>query len=680
MAANRAAEQFHANVTGVLSGVLNVFRSAAVPVCADQLPARAAPLRARPAAMLMPSAHAWAWALVLVAVWYALAHTASAHFLGVMPGREAWMRDLLAHLLIGGALFLMARNLLRFAVAMVVLFSAFTAGNAIKLAVLGGPVMPDDFIAAKNLFLLLDGWQLWGSGAMLALPLVGLLWMFAWRQARAWVTLAAVALAVAALVSHPASASRWLDERFGDWVWNQRGNYEMRGLPIHLVQEAARNLARRGAAPEVAEVDEALTRLGATQPSPFMAVGAAEAGRSGRNVHMIVLESFWDPVALKAAGLSADPLDPAFRNLWKATGHARALSPVFGGYTANAEFEALCGFPVHTDAVFFEGRLRRDVPCLPRHLAEAGYRSFASHPNAAPFWNRINAYRRVGFERYWSDRDFVLDDMNGEFLSDASLFRQVLDRVGPALGGAQPVFNYVLTYFGHLDYPLNSARPAVIKADTDSALVQAYANTVYYKSRELMGFVKELRKRDPDAIIVMFGDHLPSLGWNHGGYAESGLLAPNRSDFDDEMFRTMVATPLVVIDGKRGPLRTGDLPIYALPALILDLLGDERDTMLRFAARADDAVRVRPLPGVHFTLDGEALTVCRSGELQSACEPSSAWVEAIGVLKRDLFSGEQHALNAAERLRGLQTVELEAEDVEASAASEEILPGNDNDV
>ena len=146
------------------------------------------------------------------------------------------------------------------------------------------------------------------------------------------------------------------------------------------------------------------------------------------------------------------------------------------------------------------------------------------------------------------------------------------------------------------------------------------------------------------------------------------------------MFRTMVATPLVVIDGKRGPLRTGDLPIYALPALILDLLGDERDTMLRFAARADDAVRVRPLPGVHFTLDGEALTVCRSGELQSACEPSSAWVEAIGVLKRDLFSGEQHALNAAERLRGLQTVELEAEDVEASAASEEILPGNDNDV
>ncbi|HHW62656.1 MAG TPA: LTA synthase family protein [Rhodocyclaceae bacterium] len=613
-------------------------------------------------------------------MWYVLAHLALAHVLHVAPGREAWVRDLLAHLLIGALLFLMAGSMLRFGVAMVVLFSAFTLGNAIKLAVLGGPVMPDDFSAARNLFMLLDGWQLWGSAALLALPLSALLWMFAWRRPRAWMALGAVVAGLIGLQVQPAPVSAWLDARFGDWVWNQRGNYEMRGLPIHLLQETARSLARRGAAPQANEVDDALSLLGATQPSPFLKAAALRPERGGRNVHMIVLESFWDPVALKAAGLSTDPLDPAFRKLWKAAGNARTLSPVFGGYTANAEFEALCGFPVKTDAVFFEGRLRRDVPCLPRHLGEAGYRSFASHPNAAPFWNRINAYRRVGFEQYWSDRDFVLDDMNGEFLSDASLFRQVLDRVGPELG-AQPVFNYVLTYFGHLDYPLNSARPEVIKAATDNGLVQAYANTVYYKSRELMSFVKELRKRDPDAIIVMFGDHLPSLGWNHGGYAESGLLAPNRSEFDDEMFRTMVATPLVVIDGKRGPIKTGDLPMYALPALILDLLGDDRDTMLRFAARADDTVRVRPLPGVHFTLEGEALTVCRSGELRPACEPSLAWVEAVGVLKRDLFSGEQHALSAAERLRGLQTVELEADELEAaSASSEEILPVSDTDV
>lgn len=622
----------------------------------------------------------WACAMGIVVAWYVAAQAGIAFAIGVSPGQDAWLRDLAAHLLAGTALFLMARSLKRFALAMAIVFSAFTVSNAIKLAVLGGPVMPDDFIAAKNLFLLLEGWQLWGSVAMLAVPLAGLLWMFAWRQPRAWLALAGVALAVMAVVRHPASVVSWMDARFGDWVWNQRGNYEMRGLPIHLAQEAARNLSRRLPPPQAGEVDEALARLGAKPPSGFFKAAQQSSGGAGRNVHMIVLESFWDPTPLKAAGLSADPLDPAFRKLWKATGNARALSPVFGGYTANAEFEALCGFPVRADAVFFEGSLRRDVPCLPRHLGEAGYRSIASHPNSAPFWNRINAYGRLGFGQYWSDRDFVLDDMNREFLSDASLYRQVLERIGPDLENGQPLFNYVLTYFGHLDYPLNEARPPVIEARSENELVAAYANTVYYKSRELMAFLRELRERDPEAIIVLFGDHLPSLGWNHGGYAESGLLAANRSEFDDAMFRTLVATPLVVIDGRRGPVRTGDLPIYALPALILDLLGDERDSMLRFVAQADDEIRVRPLPGMHFTLEGKALTVCRQGEDKPACEASNAWIEAVSVLERDIFSGAQHALRTPMRTDMLQTVELELDGIGGGLLPDVLAADSDNDV
>lgn len=95
-----------------------------------------------------------------------------------------------------------------------------------------------------------------------------------------------------------------------------------------------------------------------------------------------------------------------------------------------------------------------------------------------------------------------------------------------------------------------------------------------------MGFLKQLRRRDPDAIIVLFGDHLPSLGWKRGAYAESGLLAANRSEFDDEVFRTL---------GR----------------------------------------------------------------------------EAVSVLKRDLFGGHQHALGAAERLRGLQTVKREVDEMAA---------------
>ena len=123
----------------------------------------------------------WTWALALVALWYGAAQGGIA----LLVFRVRRLRDLGAHVLIGGVLFLMARSVMRFALAMVVLFSAFTLGNAMKLAVLGGPVMPDDFVAARNLFLLLDGWQFWASVAMLAVPGLALLWMFAWRMPRA---------------------------------------------------------------------------------------------------------------------------------------------------------------------------------------------------------------------------------------------------------------------------------------------------------------------------------------------------------------------------------------------------------------------------------------------------------------------------------------------------------------
>jgi len=118
--------------------------------------------------------------------------------------------------------------------------------------------------------------------------------------------------------------------------------------------------------------------------------------------------------------------------------------------------------------------------------------------------------------------------------------------------------------------------------------------------------------------------------------------------------------------------------LNAMPTV--QAFGQEANEAARFAARADDALRVRPLPGVHFTLDDRSLTICRGGEPLPGCEASTAWVEAVALLKRDLFSGAQHALGAPERLRGLQTVELEVHEIEASAVTEEILPGNDNDV
>ncbi len=128
------------------------------------------------------------------------------------------------------------------------------------------------------------------------------------------------------------------------------------------------------------------------------------------------------------------------------------------------------------------------------------------------------------------------------------------------------------------------------------------------------------------------------------------------------MFRTLVATPLVVIDGERGVVNTGDLPLYQLPGLLLSLLGDHRPSILGLTwpdLAADlGTVRLRPLPGLHVLGLEDAVIACRGeGVPHPACAATAERLEALRILSRDLFAGEQHALLHLEAPPGPQAVE-----------------------
>jgi phosphoglycerol transferase MdoB-like AlkP superfamily enzyme len=583
-----------------------------------------------------------AWTLLV----YAILEAGSNLFFDVEVLPRFWIRDFLAHLLLSSVIYLMARNFRTYAIAYALLVTILHVSNALKMVILGSPMMPDDFISVRNMFMLFSGWKFWIMVLMLALPLTALAAMIHWRHPRSWLSLSLVGAGILVLLNWPAQMMAAMDRQFGDWIWNQPGNYRERGLLIHLVQETARNVSRGLDVPDKAAVAKAFETLGHGEP----AAQTMTNDFTKRNVHLILLESFWDPLLLEGIEFSGDPITAEFRKLWAETGHSTVLSPVFGGYTANAEFELLCGFPVTVDTVFFEGWVRKAAPCLPAHLRDRGYDTYASHPNVAAFWNRVNVYDRIGFDTYWSKKDFLLDDMNRDFLGDASLYRQMLEKLDSKLESGEPLINYIVTIFGHLDYPFNASRPKVIEASGDNKMVEDFANQIYYKSRELMVFLDELRKRDPDGLIVMFGDHLPFLGPNYGGYTEIGMLESSRGDFTDPMFRTLTRTPMIVIDGQNGPLNTGELPMYRIPELVLDLLGDKSDSILRLSRLPVEQI-VRPLPGLHLLVDDEKSSVCKQKDSGNpgACAETAPLVEALDILTYDLFNGEQHGLELMEK-------------------------------
>jgi hypothetical protein len=251
--------------------------------------------------------------------------------------------------------------------------------------------------------------------------------------------------------------------------------------------------------------------------------------------------------------------------------------------------------------------------------------------------------------------------MNHEFLSDTSLYRQVLEKISGSLEAKKPVLDYIVTYFGHWNYPLSESRPPKVSTRSEIEEVSTYANTIYYKSRELMAFLDELRQRDPDGIIVAFGDHLPFLGENFAGYVDSGVLSANRSEFTPDMFKFYVSTPMIIIDGKNGPVKFGSLPLYQVPKLLLNLLNYNEPTIMDYVDPLPD-MRVRPLPGLHVDLlkDGK-IELCKEPPYSPSCLKSSNWLQDISVVSNDLFMGRQYTRPKHASVLPVETVPIETD-------------------
>ena len=568
---------------------------------------------------------------------------------GVPLDAKFWFRDYAGNLVVALILALLiqsARKSLLPAAALIILFQMC---NALKLTILGTPASPDDFFNIQNVFLLTEGWRRVALMFIAAIPLLLTIALFPWKHASAWLALLLLGLTGLVMAQNSEPLRVALDKQFGNSVWNQPANYRQRGLALHLFQETMRTASKVDKPPQSDEVRVALDTLTGTS-NGHVSPGSTTHGATStsdaapeRNVHVFVLESFFDPIALGEEWVPEDPLPADFRELWAATDNTTALSPVFGGYTANAEFEMLCGFPVTRNAVFFEGWLRQPAPCLPRKMDELGYRTVASHPNVPGFWNRTNAYQLVGFDEYRSKTDFDLTDSVDTLLMDHSMYKQVFGYLDASHTTA-PVFNYMLTYYGHLPYPTSVDYPDKVKAGKESALLNGYLNQIWYKSRDLMQQLDLLRKEDPDALIVIFGDHLPFLGPNYGVYTEVWDLPPDRSDFTGEQLENLTSPPLIVIDGKRGPLKLGKLPLYRLPSLITSLLNVDSGFLFD-ATKNPDSLVVRPVYGMHYTVSGNTAVACTEQNLtEEPCKTTENWLKQVKVLIGDIFTGEQFSL------------------------------------
>lgn len=244
------------------------------------------------------------------------------------------------------------------------------------------------------------------------------------------------------------------------------------------------------------------------------------------NIYVVVLESFLDPRLFDELGFSSPPTHPAFDKLF-GDKLGLSLSPVFGGSTAQAEFEVLCGVPAfeQLSSVEFNVFSGAAAHCLPGTLKDIGYRSVATNPYKPNFFNALPAYQGMGFSENYFPKEYAPNEQTylhvgnpgvEEYIFDKSLFDQNLDFIRSHLREHpdQPLFNYVLTIYGHTPHILNpEIRPERIKLDSkypDDHLVRS-VNQFYYRTEAIAAYINQLLTMDKESLIILVSDHVPPL-------------------------------------------------------------------------------------------------------------------------------------------------------------------------
>jgi phosphoglycerol transferase MdoB-like AlkP superfamily enzyme len=301
------------------------------------------------------------------------------------------------------------------------------------------------------------------------------------------------------------------------------------------------------------------------------------------NVYLVVLESWLDPTLFRGVTYSRNPRHPDFAQL-VGDEQGFSISPVFGGGTAQAEFEALCGSPALNELseIEFDVFTGHAAGCMPGILHQAGYATYVSNAYQPDYFNSTKAYTGIGFDKlyypieYSRDRDTYLTVSSASdvetYLFDGDLFNQNLAFIARTLREepGQPIFNYVLTMYGHEPHDIDTdRRPLVLsmKAPHDDQQLLRAANQYWYRTQAIAGYIRALIKLDPQSLIILVSDHVPPLNQGTNSYKDFRYL----DNMDDSTHMNRI---VVVEDGK--VVRHKTIHHYNIPSLIYDYLTSQR--------------------------------------------------------------------------------------------------------
>ena len=305
-----------------------------------------------------------------------------------------------------------------------------------------------------------------------------------------------------------------------------------------------------------------------------------ETGEKRPNILFLQLETFYDPTQVEFLEFSEDPI-PNFRKMMDEYSSGYYKVPSVGAGTANTEFESITGMSMRyfgPGEYPYKGILKETTCESAAYvLKNLGYRTHAIHNNEANFYGRRKVFSNLGFDTFTSEEYMAEQDDTTptDWMKDRNLTKYILQALEET---DDPDYIYTISVQGHGDYPeepmIENPKIKVSGASTQAENYkwEYFANQMYEMDQFVKNLTDVLSEYDEDVVLVMYGDHLPTMGLK----------------VTDVKNKYLFQTQYVIWDNMGLEEKDKNLAAYQMAAEVMNQVGIHEGNVFRFhQARAN---------------------------------------------------------------------------------------------
>ncbi|MBA5850283.1 LTA synthase family protein [Clostridium sp. cel8] len=179
---------------------------------------------------------------------------------------------------------------------------------------------------------------------------------------------------------------------------------------------------------------------------------------------------------------------------------------VAGGTTSDAEFMSNNSlYPAQSGAAYYTYS-GNTYDSLAIALKKKGYYTSAMHGNSEGFWNRNVMYKAEGFDDFFGEHSYNIDEIIGLGLSDESFLNQSIEKMNKF---EQPYYSFIVTLTSHFPYDAEDKYGDFDVGEYEDTFMGNYLKAIHYTDEQLGNFLDTLEKNGTlkNSVVVIYGDH-----------------------------------------------------------------------------------------------------------------------------------------------------------------------------